>query len=67
MEVALALIAASPPLTAAILRFRRVNGGEGKYVTVREFDAHRADLGDTLVEIRASMRELEQLIKSHLK
>lgn len=38
--------------------------GNGKYVTLREFDSFRINLGDSINEIKSSVRELERMMKS---
>lgn len=63
----MALLAASVPITAVIVRAGRANGnGNGKHVTFREFDSFRMDIGDQLVEIKVSLTELEKYVRSRL-
>lgn len=56
---ALTLVSLAVPVTALILR-RSPKNGEGKYVTVREFDNFRAGLGDTLLHIKCKFEELDR-------
>lgn len=69
IEASIALIALSAPITAAVLRYRK----NGKYVTTREFDSHKSNLGDKLVgidgklsAINTRIQDLTTVVKSHL-
>lgn len=69
MEIALALVAFSAPITAGILRFKNGNGNgnSSKYVPYREFDNHRHELSDRLTGIEGEIRDLKMYIQSRLK
>ena len=62
IEIALALLAFSAPITAGIVMVRRGNG----HVTKREFDNFCRELGDRLSRIESSLHNLELLVRSRL-
>ena len=74
IEIGLALIAASAPLTAIILIYLPgKNGKNGKYVTTREYDKDMVDHGNKLVTIDGRldsldtrMRDLTTAVNAHL-
>ena len=69
IEISLALIAASAPLTAILLVYlpRKVvpddrhvtNGKNGKHITVREYDKDMGNLGNKLVGIDSRLDALD--------
>lgn len=65
---ALGLLAACVPVTAAIIkRAGPTNGnsnGNGKYVTLREFDTFREGITDRLSGIEDSIRSIETLLRA---
>lgn len=62
MEASIALIALSAPITAAIMRFK--NGKKnGQYVTTREYDLNKVDLGDKLGCIDSKLRDMNTRIQ----
>lgn len=62
----LGLLAACVPVTAAIIkRSGQTNGsGNGKYVTLREFDTFRDSITDQLSDIKESVRSIDTLLRS---
>lgn len=68
MEVALSLLAFSAPITAGIIVFRpaKKESSNGKYVTVREYDAAKADLSDRLGSFEKELHELNSFVRSRL-
>lgn len=67
IEVALALLAASAPITAGIIVWRPgKKENNGKYVMVREYDSFRVDLGDRLNRIEGGIGDLCNYVKSRL-
>lgn len=59
LDISLALIAASAPLTAIILIFVPRKNGKNGYLTKREYDLHRSDLGNKLVGIDGRLDALD--------
>lgn len=71
IQIGLALIAASAPLTAIILVYMPKKNG--KYVTTREYDLHRTDLlvklggiNGELGNMNARIQDLTTAVNAHL-
>jgi len=70
IEVSLALLAFAAPVTAAVFKFCPAwNKPDGfyKYVSLREYDAFKVDVGRRLDEIRTDLRELNNFLRSRLQ
>ena len=57
IELSLALLAASAPLTAVLIKFLPTKNG--KHVTIREYDKDTAGLGNKLVGIDGRLDALD--------
>lgn len=66
MEISLALLAFSAPITAGIFVFRPQRNGNGKYLTTREHDSFKADMGDRFTSIEGKIDGLSNYVKSRL-
>lgn len=66
LGVGLTVIGACGPITAAIIKFvpSRKENGNGKYLSVREFDMFKVQQMQELSEIKAGIRELDRHIKA---
>ena len=62
MEIALTLLAFSPPAAALIFKFVPRRGGD--FVSAREFDAFCADVRGELRSIRSGLEMLQIMIRS---
>lgn len=69
MEIALAMLSLSAPVTVAILKFvpRKGDGGNSKHVTIREYDAFKDDLGDRLERIEDCIKDLDNYVRSRFE
>jgi hypothetical protein len=69
LAIAIAFMSFSAPITASIVaRSRNGNGhNNGKYVTTREYDGFKTDLGDRLCGIENELNNLCTLLKSRFK
>lgn len=70
IEIALALLAISAPITAAIITRERQHVED--CVSLREYDKFRGDIGDALTDLRVRtkniedrLQELSVIVKSH--
>lgn len=66
LEIALALLAASAPTTAVILRFapqraRKASNG-AEFLTTREFDTFRLDMMSKFSELRRDIADVRSAI-----
>ena len=68
MPVALSILGVCGTITAAILKCVPKRNGKvnGYYVTTREYDAYKRDLGDSLVEIKTKLNSLDNYVRSKL-
>ena len=68
MEVSLALLAFSAPITASIIIFRPAKKEQpnGKYVMTREYDAFKHDLYARLGSLEKAFNSLNDFVRSRL-
>lgn len=67
LAIAITFISFSAPITASIImRGRNVSGVNGKYVTTREFDSFKAELGDRFTAFEGKIDSLHNYVKSRL-
>jgi hypothetical protein len=69
IAIALTFISFSAPITASIvMRGRNGNGNvtNGKYVTTREYDSFKAELGDQFTKFEGKIDSLHNYVKSRL-
>jgi hypothetical protein len=68
MEIAIAMLSGSIPLTAAIIKLvPKRDGGNGKHVSTREYDAFKYDLGDRLERIENGIDDLSSFVRSRFE
>lgn len=68
MEIAIALLAFSAPITAGIIVFRpeKKEQPNGKYVTTREYDAFKSDLSARLDALEKELHDMNNFVRSRL-
>lgn len=67
LEIALALLAASAPTTAVILRFapqrtRKADGNGDHFLTTREFDTFKVDMLSKFLDVRRDIADVRSAI-----